>query len=173
MQRGKVAWAIGGRVPGTVVGAALLLTLDRGAMSIFLGGLILVAVVMSGSGVRIEPRRPALVAAGFVSGIMGTTSSIGGPPIAMVFQHSGGPTLRGTLAGYFIFGASMSLVAVVTVGHFEVDQLLWALALAPGVLVGFLLSARISRWLDKGYTRPAVLLTSAAGAVAVILRQLS
>ncbi len=171
MDKFKVLWALGGRLPGTVLGAVALAMIEPRAMSIFLAAVILIAVAMSGSGLRIEPRRLTLVLVGIVSGIMGTTSSIGGPPVAMVFQHSGGPTLRGTLAGYFVCSATMSLIAVVAVGHFDRQQLTWAAALLPGVVVGFSLSARTAKVLDKGYTRPAVLATSAVGAVAVILRQ--
>lgn len=167
-----VAWALAGRVPGTGLGALALVLVDPSSMALLLAAVVLVAVAMSASGFRIVPRRPVLVGAGVVSGFMGTTSSIGGPPIAMIYQHHPGPEMRGTLAGYFIAGASMSLVAIFGVGHFDLDQGRWALTIAPGALVGFLLSGRTARWLDGGYTRPAILVVSGVGAVAVIARQL-
>jgi uncharacterized membrane protein YfcA len=44
--------------------------------------------------------------------------------------------------------------------------------LAPGLVLGFLLSSRLRHLLDAGYTRIAVLAVSGTAGVAVILREL-
>jgi uncharacterized membrane protein YfcA len=113
-----------------------------------------------------------LLGAGFVSGVFGTVASIGGPPLALVYQYETGPRLRGTLAGYFIVGGCMSIAALVWVGRFGASELFWTLALLPGTVLGFALSGLFTRWVDAGRTRRAVLAISVAAGVAAVLRPL-
>ncbi len=59
-----------------------------------------------------------------------------------------------------------------TVGRFGRYEFWSALALLPGVLIGFVLSARTLLILDRGYTRAAILAVSAVSGAIVILREL-
>lgn len=165
-------WGLAGRLPGTLLGALVLFALPPDGLAAPLGAIVLLAVAISASGVRVDPDPRNLVAAGVLSGFMGTTSSIGGPPMAMVYQHSSGERLRGTLGVYFVVGAVMSLVALAAVGRFGAYELKWGVALLPSTVLGFVLSKRLTVLLDGGYTRIAVLAVSATGAVIVVLRQL-
>jgi uncharacterized membrane protein YfcA len=164
-------WGLWGRIPGTVLGAALLWALPAEEMAAPLAALVMLAVAMSASGIRIDPTPRNLVGAGLLSGVMGTTSSIGGPPLAMVYQHAAGDRIRGTLGVYFVIGSVMSLAAVAAIGRLGLFELIYGAALVPAVLLGFVLSTRFTAWIDGGYTRPAVLVVSAAGAIAVFARQ--
>lgn len=167
-----VKWALIGRVPGTVAGAVALSLLPLHALTLVFGGIVVLAVLMLAFGVPLSPNVPSLLGAGLLSGFMGTTSSIGGPPVAMVYQHAKGSAVRGTLAGYFIFGASMSITALVIVGRFGLRELGWAMWLLPGVLLGFGISGRVTHWLDAGRTRTAVLIVSAVSGAIVVVKQL-
>jgi len=167
-----VKWALIGRVPGTVAGALTLSLLPLHTLTLVFGGVVVLAVLMLACGVPLSPRVPTLLGAGLLSGFMGTTSAIGGPPVAMVYQHEKGRAVRGTLAGYFVFGACMSIAALAIVGRFGLRELGWALWLLPGVLVGFAVSARVTRWLDAGRTRQAVLVVAAVSGVIVFVKQL-
>ena len=102
---------------------------------------------------------------------MGTMAAVGGPPIALLLQHSPGPQLRGTLSGFFVLGASVSLLALIVIGRFGLPELWLALLLLPGILLGFWASVHAARIMDRGHTRSAVLVLSGAAAVAVIVRQ--
>ena len=64
------------------------------------------------------------------------------------------------------------LVALFLVGRFGETELRLALVLLPGTLLGFAASRHLARVLDRGYTRPAVLIVSAVAAVSVIAREL-
>ena len=121
---------------------------------------------------RLGPGPRTLLFAGLLSGIMGTTSSLGGPPLAMVYQHSPGDRLRGTLGGFFVIGCLMSLLGVAAVGRLGFYELAWGAALLPAVGLGFVVSSRLTPWVDRGYTRPAVLAVAAVGGVSVLIRQL-
>jgi uncharacterized membrane protein YfcA len=121
----------------------------------------------------VRPTTGTLVSAGLASGFMGTATSIGGPPMAMVYQRVTGPQLRATLAAYFVFGASFSLLTLAVAGEFGAHELELGLTLLPGVLAGFALSWLAARVLDRGYTRIAVLGCSAASALVLIGTQLA
>jgi uncharacterized membrane protein YfcA len=165
-------WGLLGRLPGTALGAAVLAVLSPEHLAIPLGVLVLLAVGISASGVHFPPNPRTLFGAGLLSGFMGTTSSIGGPPLAMVYQHAPGRELRGTLAGYFLVGTLMSLAGIGAVGRFGAAELGWGLTLMPGAILGFTLSNRVTPWIDRGYTRHAVLAVSAIAGLGILVRQL-
>ena len=92
-------WALVGRVPGTIAGAVLLAMLPHRALAILLAGVVLVGVVLTSTGWIPAPRRRNVVLAGATSGLFGTATSIGGPPMALVWQRNSGARLRGTMSG--------------------------------------------------------------------------
>ena len=58
-------------------------------------------------------------------------------------------------------------------GRLGEGEMVLAALLAPGLVLGFLLSSHIRHLLDAGHTRIAVLLVSGAAGAAVILRELA
>ncbi|MBQ02220.1 MAG: hypothetical protein CL477_16245 [Acidobacteria bacterium] len=167
---GGLRWAVAGRIAGTIPAAALLALLSAEQLRLLFGGIVLLAVAISVSGVHVEPRPASLLAGGVLSGIMGTIAAIGGPPMALLYQHAPGARVRGTLSGLFLVGTVISLTALVLVGRFGLDELRFALLLLPGVIFGFFVSRRIASRLDRGYTRPAVLTVAAAAGLIVVVR---
>jgi uncharacterized membrane protein YfcA len=163
-----VSWALVGRVPGTFLGAAVIAAIPRRETALLVGAMVLVAVGLVATGARVARTRPALFGAGTVSGFMATTSSIGGPAIALLYQDSHGGKVRGTLSGFFLVGLVISLSALSLVGRFGRAEIVSSLTLFPAVAVGFLLSARIAAVLDRGHTRKAILAISALAGAAVI-----
>jgi uncharacterized membrane protein YfcA len=162
-------FAIVGRVFGTVPAALLVSVLSRAVFDLVFGGLVLLAVGLSLVGPRVTPTPRGALAAGGLSGFMATVSSVGGPPMALLYQHADGPRLRGTLAGFFTFGATLSLISLALVGRFGAQEAVLALLLVPGVLAGYILSNRLGRNLDRAGVRPAVLGLSFVSAVVVLL----
>ncbi len=103
----------------------------------------------------------------------GTISSIGGPPMALLYQDAAGSRLRGTLSGFFVVGVLMSLAALIAIGRFGVAEFRLGLMLVPGSLAGFVISGRTAAIADKGsLTRIAVLTVSGVSGAALIARQL-
>ena len=168
-----IKWALVGRVLGTVAGAYAVSRLDHDALSIALGGLVLLAVVLSLSGWNVRPTGPTLVGAGMVSGVMGTLTSVGGPPMALVYQREQASTLRSTLAGFFLFGASLALVTLAVSGELGRHEIVSGIFLLPGLLVGLAVSRMLAPYLDRGWTRGIVLGLSAVAASALIVGSLS
>ena len=167
----ELKWALAGRIPGSFLGAGLLVVMPREKIAYLFGAVVLIAVVMSVLRIKIRPAPSSLAGAGLLSGVMGTSVAIGGPPIALLLQDEHGARLRGTLSGFFLVGASVSLFALVLVARFGLEELALALVLLPGMLLGFWISGHTARFLDRGYTRVAILLLATAGAVVIILRQ--
>ena len=172
IDRRGVALALVGRVPGVMLGAAALAWLSADTMGIVFGAVVLFGVALSVSGLRVARTSGTLLGAGFLSGVMGTMTSIGGPPIALVYQHAQGPQLRSTLNMYFALGSAMSIPALALAGHFGRDELLDGMLLLPPTLVGFALSGYTRSWLDAGRTRAAVLGVASASALAVVVKEL-
>ena len=167
-----VGWALLGSVPGTVLGAYAIATLPQRPLAITFGVLVLAGVAVSASGLRVAPTTGGLLAAGAISGFTGTASSIGGPPIALIYQRAHGATLRGTLALYFLVGSVLSLVVLALFGKLGGHELLESAQLAPFMVAGFACSGPASRVLDRGSTREAVLLVSTVSAVVLIANEL-
>ena len=167
---GGFKWVFVGRVPGTVAGAFAAAALPEEGVAIALASVVLVAVLLSVGGWRVRRTPATLAGAGVVSGVMGTVSSIGGPPVALLYQDERGSEVRGTLSSIFAVGALFSLVLLAIVGRFGWHELSVALALLPAVAAGFV----VSRWtvpiMDRGFVRPAILGLCAASAIAALVR---
>ncbi|MDZ4264153.1 MAG: sulfite exporter TauE/SafE family protein [Mycobacterium sp.] len=165
-------WALVGRVPGTIAGALLLAVLPHRALAIMLAGVVLSGVVLTSSGWIPVPRRRNVVLAGATSGLLGTATSIGGPPMALVWQRNSGARLRGTMSGFFLIGSLLSLVVLAVTGAVTVHTLWGFAVLIPAAVAGYLLSHLLNRHLDQRRLRWLAITVSAAGAVLLIGREL-
>ncbi len=165
-----IAWATAGRLPGNVLGAVTLLVISTQSLEAVFGVLTLAAVGLSAWGYHFRPTAVSLVGAGMLSGFMGTTISVGGPAMALVYQREKGPVLRGTLARILIIGSVLSLAVVAIIGKFGRWEAVAALMLLPGVFLGFSLSSLLVGHLDKGHTKTAVLGLSATAGAAILLK---
>lgn len=167
---GDVALGTTGRVLGTIPAAYALYILPQHVYDMVFAAIVLVGVTLSASGVHIARTRLNVVVAGTLSGIAGTISSIGGPPMALVYQHERGPSVRGTLSSIFVVGAFISITGLWWAGRFGIVELTMGLLLMPAILVGFTISRYTSAWLDRRRTRPAILAISALSAVVILTR---
>ena len=159
-----------GLLAGMVAGAYGIAMLPLESLGIVFGGLILLAVLVSFAGLKVRLTPANLLTAGALSGFMGTTAAIGAPVLALLYQHEAGKTLRATL-GLLYFVSSIAMLALLHIaGHFSMRELVLGAYLIPGFLLGYFLAGSISRTLDKGYSRIAVLLISSVSAVVLIVK---
>jgi uncharacterized membrane protein YfcA len=165
-----LGWAFAGRVPGTLLGVAIVSVVSARLLGLLVGAMVLLAVLLTWQVVALPMRRRVLVGAGMVAGVTGTATSIGGPPLALVYQHESGARLRATMAAFFLGGALLSLGGLALAGELEAADGLWALALGPFLGLGFLLSGLVREHVDAGRTRTAVLVVCAVSAIALVLR---
>jgi len=166
-------WAIAGRVLGTAAGAFVLSLIPVDHLSLTFAGMVILAVLINASGIRFRIAAWSLMTAGTLSGFMGTISAIGGAPMALIYQDQAGPRLRSTLSAIFIIGTVLAVVALIIIGKFALRELLLAVMLMPGIVIGFVISNYTKKILDRGYIKIAVLTVSAISALILIIRYLS
>ncbi|EVU15386.1 sulfite exporter TauE/SafE family protein, partial [Vibrio parahaemolyticus V-223/04] len=115
--------ALIGRVPGSIAGGFMLFFVSTQALTLWIGLLVLFAVIVSVLPFRIEPTPQRMTLAGFFSGLFGTSSAIGGPPMALLLQHQEANQLRGNLSAFFVFSSIISLVVQIPAGFFTLHHL--------------------------------------------------
>jgi hypothetical protein len=167
---GGFATIMVGRVVGIAGGVLLLELVPESGLTVLVGVMILLGVALSVGGLDIEPQRWVNVGAGVLSGVMGTTSAIGGPALAVVYQRRPGPELRSTLALSYLAGIVIAVGALAAVGRVEGWHVWLALELVPALLLGLWLSFRLASVLDRGWLRPAVLAFAAVSGVVIVVR---
>ena len=163
---------MGGRIAGTVAAGATLSVLPTGLFSIVFALLILTAVGFSFAGWRVAPSPPNLVVAGLASGLMGTITSSGASPFAIVMQYVPASRMRATLGCVFFAGAVLSLAMLAAVQMFTFDQFWLGLLLFPPMALGFAASSPLHRLFSRDALRVLILAIAALGAVGVLVRAL-
>lgn len=169
----SVRWALYGRLPGSLVGALAVAALSPRALSLAIAAIVVVAVALTVSGADAAPTRPVLIGAGALSGVMGTASSIGGPPMAIALSRSQGAVMRGTLSTIFLLGTVVSLAMLAAVGEFGSRDVVASAVLIPPLLVGFALSRVVAPRVDGPRLRVAVLVVSCLAALSVVASALA
>ena len=167
-----VAAALAGRVPGTAVGALAVAALPVVFLHVSIALLVMLGVAVSVWAPRFHPTRRVLLGAGVISGVTGTVAAIGGPPIALVYQHATGPRLRATMALYFVAGTVLSVFALWLTGSYGHHEAVLSAILLPGTAVGFLASGPVLRFVDAGRLRPIVLGAAVVSAVVLLVTAL-
>lgn len=165
-----LGFALLGRVPGTAVGVYIVATQPPSTTAVVVAVVVLGAVGLSVTAWDARPTPRALLTAGLISGVGGTATSVGGPPVALLYQRSSGGTLRATMGMYFLIGNVGSLLALAAAGEVATRDVSRAVALLPFLVVGFLLSGPLRRHVDGSRLRVAVLTVSAGSAVFLLVR---
>jgi len=133
---------------------------------------VLAVIAVTALGAELPRNRWTLLTAGVVSGTTGTATSIGGPPVALLYQREAGARVRASLSLFLSAGNTLALAALALTGHLPARDLeagLVFLACAGG---GLAAAARFRRFLDAGRIRVAVLVTAAASATVLIAHSL-
>ncbi len=160
-----LGWALPPRVLGTVVGVWVVATAPARLIGIAVGVMVLLSVALTVRTVTFPVNRVSLPVAGFVSGVTGTATSIGGPPLAVLYQHHPPAVLRPTLAVYFAAGAALSLLGLGIVGELRAEVAGLAALLSPLLVLGLALSVPVRRRLPRDAVRAGVLAVCAASAL--------
>ncbi|MGF1755614.1 sulfite exporter TauE/SafE family protein [Vibrio makurazakiensis] len=165
---GGLKMALIGRVPGSLAGGVLLVMVSTSALSLWLGFLVVFAVIVSLLPFRIEPTPARMGIAGFFSGFFGTSSAIGGPPMALLLQHQEASELRGNLSAFFVFSSILSLLVQIPAGFLTLHHLTITIPLIPASWLGYKLAMLTTQALPKEKIRIGALgLCSVSGITAI------
>lgn len=169
----QLSWAMTGRVIGTLLAVPLLLWVSGSAEDFVLlfATLILAGVVCSLFRLHPPMGRPSLIGGGVASGLMGTITSLGAPPMAIVFQNEPAATARPTLNAFFAIASIPSLGALAYSGHFGLLHVQTAALLFPGFLFGVWVSKYLHRYSDARFNILVIGFTGLS-ATALLIRAL-
>lgn len=166
-------YAIVGRTIGTLPAAYAVKAFPKSAYELLFAALVIVGVVLSALGWHVVRSRQNVVLASVVSGFMSTVSSMGGPPMALLYQNEEGPRIRATISAIFTVGGFITLAGLWWAGRFGRVELLLGLLLMPGILIGFVISSYTTEIADRVQLKPVILTISALSALAVIYKALT
>ena len=164
--------ALIGRLCGTPVGAWLIGTLSAAMFDILFSLLVMMGVAISLLHANVRATPVSVFLATAASGFMSTISSIGGPPLALVYQNSQGSELRANLSMLFMMGCMFSLTALFLVGEFGLTEIKYSGVLFSGVLLGVPLSRPLKKFLEGKKARPYLLALCFLSALGVLARAL-
>ncbi|MBF0263318.1 MAG: sulfite exporter TauE/SafE family protein [Magnetococcales bacterium] len=169
-EKTPLGWMVLGSLPGLWLGVLSYDWLNPRQADMLFGFLVLSAVGMS----RLHGARHAtagvLVSAGFFSGIMNITTTMGGPPVVLALQALPGDRFRATLAFYFLVIGAISLFILPHSVQLDLEKSIRGLELMPAVILGIWSAGPFERWLDAGRTRVAVLLLAATAGGVLVFR---
>lgn len=164
--------AMAGRLVGIGLGAWVVSQAGRGVIAIVIGISVLLAVIGSVSGVRFSPSRRNLTIAGAASGFAGTVAGIGGPPMALTYQHADPRILRASLAAFNLMASAFIIPSLIVADVLGWRETRLGLLLIPSVLCGLWFGRVGIARLPAERVRPLVLAACATSAFVLLGRQL-
>ena len=175
--RTAIQWRIAadcilGRVIGAALATALMVAFTPRLLSTVFGLLLLAGAALSAAGWRVQANRRNSWIAGILSGLMGTITSAGAPPLGLLTQRLEPAQIRSTIGCIICLGSAVSLFLLSAAGQFSVQQFLLGVALLPWVMGGFALSNRVGAHLPAATVRRLLLLLVTAGALMALGRGL-
>lgn len=169
---GGVRWILVGRTIGALIGVWLLGFLTERTGSIVIGSVVVGAAALLWSKWSL-PRNPQVeTAVGIFSGASGIVTGVGGPPIALLFAGTEGPTTRSTLSTIFIVGQSFNLVVLGFTGRTTALDVRIAATLALPLIAGFLISSYVRQFASGPRLRRAIIAVSGLAGATLLLQSI-
>ena len=167
-------WAILGRFPGVFIGIVALRAMNKDALAYSVATSVTIAVIVSiittKRGQVVPTSSTTLTSAGFASGFMGTVTSIGGPPMALVYKDGDPRTVRATLAAFFSIGVVITVTGFVLSGEIGQHEIALTLVILPGVIAGLPVSSLLGNRISPEIMRPLILAICALSAGLLFLQ---
>ncbi|NND66979.1 MAG: sulfite exporter TauE/SafE family protein [Halioglobus sp.] len=172
VQRADLGAMLTGRLVGTFLAAWFVIEFSGAYFDIVFGLMVLGAVLLLFVGLQIAITPGTLGASGVVSGFMGTISSIGGPPIALVYRGAPVRQFRATMSMQLCIGGALSAVGFALASGVTRELVYATLLLLPGSLLGYHASGYNLARVNQRVLNLAVLLISGGAGLVVIVRAL-
>jgi len=171
LDRHGVGWITAGRTAGTFGGLAILLALPASALDIMIGVTTILAAVATLMLPSFSPGKSAFLSTGVFTGITETATGIGGPPLALVYQHMPAATLRSSVALCFLLGEIISLVVLAFAGRIDAStfsSLAWVM---PPLIIGIVASQAFYKKIEARFLRIAVLVFAIVSGVFILVHR--
>lgn len=169
---GGVRWILVGRTCGSLLGVWLLGFLTERTGSIVIGSVVVGAAALLWSKWSLPRNRQTETAVGLFSGASGIVTGVGGPPLALLFAGTEGPTTRSTLSTIFIVGQSINVAILGFTGRTTGLDVRVAAVLALPLIVGFLLSSRLRHFASGPSLRKGIIAVSGLAGATLLLQSI-
>jgi uncharacterized membrane protein YfcA len=169
----KIVTLVVAGIAGMILGTYFLVSLDSQELKIAIGVVTVLFAIASLMGIRREVSNTnvANIPVGLISGILGGSMSISGPPIVLFFnnQNVEKTTFRANLIAYF-FSLYVATVPAYFFGNLITMDLLTSSAImVPVMFIGATLGIRLSKKVDERvFKRIALLLVLVTGFMAIL-----
>ena len=162
-----------GSFAGIPLGVALLEGLDASALQVLVASTVIAASLLLYFAPHIQDARESSqgqLATGFVSGVVGGSTSMGGPPIVLYLlgRERDVKSFRATLLAFFLPGSVLQIAILAAVGRITEDVLLLFAAALPAVIRGLLAGAAVRRRVQPERFRALVIAVLIATSAAVL-----
>jgi len=160
-------------IPGIPLGAYLLSRLDQSVVKLAIAILIIIFSILLLLGHSYRFRREALACGivGFTSGILLTSTSIGGPPIVLFLLNQGLVKERfvGTVAASILFMGVVGIGTFSSLGMINIALLIKVAILLPGLYLGLYIGAKLLPRIDSLLFKKIALSVALTGALIIIV----
>ena len=163
-------WIFAGRIPGALVGVALLKMLSGAALDVLMSSMVILGVSLVISRGTFRRTAAREFGAGVASGTMAMVSAIGGPPIALLYRNDAGPTVRANLGLVFAVGLCITISVRALAGEVSWAEVVIGAALLPAVWLGLRVSRFLIPRVDGPRLRNAIVVVASGAALLLLAR---
>ncbi len=146
---------------GIPVGVHLLTVLEAATLKVLIGGAITLFALAILTGFRkpIENERLAFGPVGFVSGLLGGSTSMGGPPAVLFFSNQGveKQTFRANLVAYFLVLSVGAVMAFIFNGLVTEEVIYYTIVFLPAMVLGGLSGIKVANKVEEEIFQKIVL----------------
>jgi hypothetical protein len=170
----RVGGLLSGFAIGLVPGLLVFERVDEDVLRIVVGLAVLMATLVVYRAPEVAHGRDGFglrVLAGAVSGAIGSSTSLSGPPVVLylIGRVREIDAFRATVLAYFVPSSLLVLVSYLAVGQITKDVLLMVAFAIPAVLAGMPAGAWVRRHLDSERFRLVVLAVLVGASVSVVV----
>lgn len=167
-----VPWVLAGRLPGALLGLWLLALATQRTLDLMIAAMVLAGVAIRASSFQLKRNHLTELFVGTFAGTASMVASIGGPPMALLFQRERAETIRATLGVVFTVGVLVTVVGRALGGRISEEDVRIAGLLFPAMLAGYAVSVPLTSRVSEAFVRRGILIVSSLAAVGLLIRAL-
>lgn len=157
---------------GIPVGTYLLLVLNVSVLKVFIGSVIIPFAIAFWVGFKspVKSEKLAFVPVGFISGLLGASTSVGGPPVILFFVNQGieKRVFRANLVAFYMITSLLIIAGFVFSGIITREVINYAIWLLPATIVGTITGIKFTRQVDEKLFRNIALIVVMIAALSSI-----
>jgi len=159
-------------IVGIPLGTYLLIVLDVGILRVFIGAVLIPFAIASFMGFKkqIKNEKLAFAPVGFISGLLGASTTLAGPPVILFFVNQGveKQTFRANLVAYFMVLSLATISAFTLGGVITTEVIKYAIWFLPATIFGAIIGIKLAYKVDeKLFRNIALIIVTIAGLLSI------